>query len=546
MQIIVDNVNLDNTTSRRMLGQIKNTEAGGQKTVLATFIITGDTATEFNQNWAAAQLAFNKKNPRVVLYCDDSATEHTEDISWLDGRHTEVNTSISWDPAYTQTGRSAVCTFTCTAIMTLPAPSAGGGSVANEFKGQEGSIKLVKVYSTGGIKTRIVEAIFQTTYNATAGGTFVITTVSSGTGGAAFTLTGTLPAFKVGQKIKVTGTTNYNGTHEIISISGQTVTVSKPFGSGETGLTASGTIGEATTGEENYTTAEPTLLTDYLLCDNDGSRNTTNGFVFAGKTIRAIDAEGGGVMATLTSTEMLQSDIDGAVPSVREFTCVTTIRKPDAYDPKGGAEPVIYVGKGRITVDRTQLGSTTLSSIYTSAASSIVAEVAAQAGLSAGALRVIGLAQALSRDGMFVEFEVQYTGANVTATSFNTTTQETDQQPIIAHRDSEGYHILQVPPGPPDGSVIKTCTRTGFGDLSLAAFIAPPVQSGFTFVRISTSKMKVKPKLTPAGEEIYEATWSSLFNRYRVRKGGTGSIGGASGSGGTFKNGYVTPSGPDI
>ena len=545
MQIIVDNTNLDNGTSRRMLGQIKNTEAGGQKTVLATFIITGDTATEFNQNWAAAQLAFNKKNPRVVLYCDDTATEQTEEISWLDGRHTEVNTSISWDPAYTQTGRSAVCTFTCTAVMTLPAPSAGGGSVANEFKGQSGSIKLVKVYSTGGIKTRIVEAVFQTTYNATSGGTFTITTVASGTGGAAFTLTGTLPAFKVGQKIKVTGTTNYNGTHEIISISGQVVTVSKPFGSGESGLTASGTIGEATTGEENYTTAEPTLLTDYLLCDADGGRNTTNGYAFSGKTIRAIDAEGGGVMATLTSTEMLQSGVATAVPSAREFTCVTTVRKPEAYDPKGGPEPITYTGKGRITCDRVELGSTNLSSIYTSAAESIKLEVATQGGVAAGALRVVSLAQALSPDGMFVEFEITYTGVNVSAMNFRTTVNETTQQPVIAHRDSEGYHILQVPPGPPDGAVIKTCTRTGFGDQSLAAFIAPPVQSGFTFVQVGTSKVKQRPLTTPAGEEVFEATWSALFNRYRVRKTG-GGIGGASGSGGAYSGGYYVPTGPDV
>jgi hypothetical protein len=550
MQIIVDDVNLDNGSYRRMLGQIKNTNLGGVTSVVNTFIIMGDTPTQLNLRWQEAQAAFNKKNPRVVIFGDDSASTPTEDISWLDGKHTSLETTISWSPDYVQTGYRLICTFVCAAQTSLPSAS-GGGQGGNAFQGQDGGIKLVKVYSTGNVKSRIVEATFVATYDDDKFGPFVLTAVADGGGGysgkAKFTLTGTLPAFKAGQKITVAGTSNYNGVFEVLAITGQDVQTSKPFGAPESPGAATGVIGEAKTGEENFQAALPTLLTDYLLTSSTGGLDVGNGktHTLTGKTVRAINKEGSGVLVTLSSGEQ-QLDLGTAVPSARTFEILVGRTRPETYDAQGGAEPVVYTGKGRVICDKDVLGSGNVSGVFDAAEPSILAEVAAQNNLASSALKLASLSLAMSRDGVWVEFEVSYLSRSVSALKYNVTVTENTTQPLLSHRDADGYHILQIPAGPPDGTVTKTVMRVGFGRINLGIALSPPVQSGFTFVELSRTKIKESPKESLGGEQVFEEVWAAVFGRYRVRRGG-GAIAGAQGSGGAFDgSGYFVPTGPDV
>lgn len=517
MQLKVDEVQLDNGTWRRLVDQfdIRSMPGNGQKTVVCKFIITGDTPTELNTRWKQTRDDFIKTNPRVLVWADSSTTTPTEDISWFDGRHTSIETRVSWDYGHTQTGLSIVCLFICLAQEAQPPSS--DNSRTNQFRGQHGEIVISAAYSAGLISSRVVECQFVSTFQEGFAGPFTLTTVENdGSGKARFVFSGgpNLPTFKIGQKITITGTTNYNGTHEVSAINNTTdkITTTLPFGIAESGLSGTGTLGQPTTGLENYIDAREDILSDYLLVETDGGWNGTEGLALTGETIKQ-DPDGQVVNVTLASSYMV---IDlTAIPSVRAFEMAVSRITPEKYDPVGGNEPTTYAAKGHFIVDKDALGSTAMAGLYALVDASIKSEVERQLGET---VKYVSKKYTSSADFMAVDFELTFLASDVDVFRFNITIQEDEVFNFASHIDADGYDLVQLPPGGAAKTCIVTVERTGYGRIDLSTFLTPPLPGGGTYQMISRTKTYDSQKLTPSGDVIVDEAWSASYRLFRLRR----------------------------
>lgn len=504
-QINVDGIALDNGDWRQILGDLIVGEgADGLRFVGATFIVMGSTPEELNTRWATTKTDFEKMDIRVQAWGDDSATTPSEDIAPFDGKHERTRTRVHWDATKQQTGHRYICTFAAT---TFRLGQGGSGLASPQFTGQVGTIELLRSYNAGRIAARTLRCRFTTSYTATAAGPFTISSVASASGKARFTLVGTMPTFVAGQRMTVSGSTAYNGVHEVLAISGQLVTTNTAYNATDTG---SALIGDPTTGEANYEAARDTLLNDWLKVEDSGAYLADEGLALTGESIRSLDKGGYTVEVTLNA-ERVQVNPASYNANVRKFTCLVNRRDPPAWQNAGGEKPTLYTAQGSFTIDSELLGSNNLLTVYKSMDRAVKDEIQRQTGV---APRVLDLERDLDPNTMTVGFTFVCVSAQVDAIKFKRSESWKFDQKYQAWRKGK-YHQVQTEDGDPDCLVTVTVERTGFSEVDLSQLISPPQQGGFVFLPISWGVSKDDPSETPAGELLYDQGFARVYRRFK-------------------------------
>ena len=540
MQIKVDEKNLDNGTWRKLFGDISivntsnNSDWGSKKVVSCSFKIFGDTPGELNSRWQTTYDDFQLRDPRVLVWADDSATNPTDDIGSGDGQHDNVSTSVSWDGNFQQTSRSLVCNFIC--VADVRSTQSGRIGERGTFEGLEGNIELMTNYNAAGITSRTLRALFVPTFDDAAYGPFTCTDVDSNGGYARFLLTSAPPTYNAaaGQRILLAGTANYDGWLEITGITGNYVTTSRPIIIPETGLTASAYIGAVADGEDNYLAAKSDLLEDYLLVEADGGYNATEGLALTNEAINESIGNKGSVDVTLTADFMTDEFITGT----RAFEIVIGKKEQDAYDRKGGLTTILYTAKGHFTVDADTGPMSTLFNLAQGRIKSIVEN------RTGSTIRTISRNIVLDPQTYTVNFEMTFHSME-NLIAYNLTTTFNDQDLWTSYRDSDGYDLIQEPVNAVKTRAIVTVERSAYSKGDLSSDIGPPL--GGTWKRLSLSKVVDNDKVTINGDIVYHEVWTAVYEKIKVRGGvAQGRSGGASQSTGVFTGGYFGPSGPDV
>lgn len=508
-QIEVDGTPIANGTYRHIVGPIScAVSTGGLKVLACEFIIEGSTPEECATRWATAKAELNKRDPRVIMWVDkENQSTPTEDIRSGDSEHGSVTTRIAFEPMRTQTGYAYACVFTATTEL-IPAQDTTG-TARIPYAGQVGEIEIVTIYNSGAKISRVVRAKFTSTVNKTGYGPFLLNGATVNVGGKAkFILTGTLPTFKDGMTLLLSGTTNYNRPHPVVSISGQNVQTTTDWVSGD----AVGTcyLSQVTTGQENYDAARTSLLADFLKVAQYGAYLATDELALTGESIRELDKDGYTIEVLLSADHM--PDQLSALPSARHFSFSVKRVQPSGWSlDSGESAPITFSAEGSYGVDMDQLGATALGATW----NTIKARIKTVLGTHLGeTVKFVSEEHVLNPSSGTVHFFLVMANESATALDFSFSETWSFKLNYRKWKIKNGKHHAQIEPGPQDCVVTQIVSRKGYNQVNLAAVIPPPGQAGFMFLPIgSADTHSDRVELADgsvAWSQSYSATWDRL------------------------------------
>lgn len=518
VSITIDSVEINGVDGRRLHGQISDTNVGGTiREVGISGLLTGTDVADLQDKWQTAKDVCNTRDKHCVISIDGSASGFLEEFFSGDGKTTGIVTYITGDTSRVGTATTMPFTLFITVTEVIVVPSSGGGSageVVETFDGQVGEWRLMKVFSDARTESRIMTIDFGLLYDPDAFGPFNFTAVASNGGKAEFEfgagdLTGIL--FKVGQKLIVSASVNYDATHTITAISAATnkITTDTVFTSTDTG-TAS--IGEADTPQEVYDAARAGLLT-LLGVGADGTRDTTTGLVLTNETVE----DKGDLLMTVLNAEWVEKSYDD---NIRNYQLsLNTSEIPDWPD-EAGPRPQVLNAIVSFSVDKVQAGTDDVRAMWTTIRAAVLADIAA----SSQATGVVGpIDEGISWDKKAgsVSIKLGFIAKNATVFEFSRVTSTHKELDYVNWKDSEGYDTIQTGPE----SVLKmlsvTVARTGVGIVQLT--ITPPVaESGYTYLSISEDDTVSNPVRRKEIGQVYSQTRSEIFKRFKFRSGASG------------------------
>lgn len=552
-QVEVEGTLLDNGSWRKLIGGIAfvSDDAGSVETLAVEFIIEADTAAQFDARWQETRDAFRLLNPRVKAWVDSSETLPTEDWYIQDGRHLEIHSTITELTERSQTQRKKHCMLTVAAVSQkdFAAGSATSSTSPANLPGLATDLEISRVYMNSERFTIAVSGVFKETVQEASSGPFVVSSVTSQSGKARFTCSGSpsLPTFEAGMAIVVTGTTSYNGVHIVTAVddSADTIDTKTLWQSDETGLTASVTFNTVTTAEENYESARSTILTDILGVASDGAPNATSEMVLVAET-RALDSQRNGLMEfTLAAGPQgfVSSVTDTAGDRIeRGLNFQMQVTKPGTWDESWTSAPLDVAVSGTISVRDTAEDEKELYAWWTdNFLPAIKQEIEARLGVS-GDLVVkgedIGIDYVTKELGFNLMVVAGYNGTLI----YSRKEQKASELQYNIFEDTEGYDHVQRSAGFPRKSVTVVIEWTGEGDPDLTP--SPPSEAGFSFfgpVRIGESESE--PLTLPDGKIVRTRHKEYTYVRIRTKASGGSASGPA--SGGASPSNPVTP-GPSL
>jgi hypothetical protein len=509
-QVEVDGTPIANGTYRHIVGPVAcAVSTGGTKVLSCEFILEGSTPEELATRWATTKSELNKRDPRVVMWIDRAnQSTPTEDMRSGDSEHGPVTTRISFEPMRTQTGYAYACVFLASTTLLTP-QSVANGSPRIPFVGQDGEIDVVKIYNSGAKISRMVRARFTSTINKSGYGPFTLGSTVNVGGKARFTLVGALPAFVDGMTIIFSGTTNYNGPHRVISISGQNVLTDSTWLAND--VAGSCYLSQVTTGQQNYDSARTTLLADFLKVAQYGAYLAAEELAMTGESIRQLDKDGYTIEVMLSAGHMPAQL--SSLPSAREFAYSCKRAKRMRSLESGETPPVTYEVEGQYVVDADQLGSATLQSTWNTVRSNIISSVQAQLGET---VKIATVETSLDPSSMRVSFFMALVSSTATVVDFTYSEVWAFKLNYRAWKIKNGKHHVQVEPGPQECTVSVTATRRGYNSVNMAAVVPTPGQAGFIFLPAGSADARGDREEMDDGSELHSQTFSVIYVRFNT------------------------------
>lgn len=508
-QIEVNGTAVANGSYRHIVGPVScAVSTSGQKILACEFILEGSTPEELATRWAATKAELDLLDPRVVLWIDrTNQTTPTEDIRAGDGLHGSVTTRVAFEPMRTQTGYAYACVFHASTDLLTPQRISGSTSPRVPFKGQASEVDLAVIYNAGARASRVLKCKFTSTVDTSGYGPFTLSTTVNVAGKAKFTLVGALPAFADGMTILLSGTTNYNGPHRVISIVGQNVLTDTNWLAADAAGTAY--LSAVTTGEGNYITARDSLLNDFLLVEDSGAYLGTEGLALTGEAFRQLDKDGYTIEVMLSADYMPAALT--ALPSARQFHFQVKKTIPSEWSMDSGeSAPVAYQVDGSYGVDADVLGATALQSTWNTVKSQVLSAVTSQLGETA---RIVSAETILDPTSMTVRFLLLLANSGATALDFSYSEMWAFNLVYRSWKIKNGKHHVQIEPGPQECTVAITVTRKGFNEVNMASLAPAPSQGGFMFLPTGSGDGRSDRLTTAAGETLYVQSYSITYAR---------------------------------
>lgn len=548
MQVVVDGINLDRTSEGsagerwRFLTGTFGDDAGqdNRRVLVAEFRIEAADSHTLQLRKEQTRRDFTKTNCRVTFTLDDDATSFFADVAPNDGEHTDVWTTIGTAPGHEQTGHAAYMRLYVVAGIT-PRNAGGAPGSVETFQGLLGNLRKTTTYSAARTKLISVLATFVATFDDDGGGTFTNDSVADVGGKAVFHVTTAPPTFSAGMRLKVTTNVsghNYTGIHLVtaINVGAKTITTDTAYAGTGAGAAQLGTI---TTGKDNYIAARADLLTDYLLCEDDGAIDPATGMGLTTEVPE--DSDPTGMQYGIILQSGFSDPILANVPEARLVTLRLGQEEPSKWNTKFGPKPLYIIAEGSISVDMEALNGSLFQVWERVAKADVEAAITDETGEAP--LKPLVPVFRSNRTSGVLEFTVRYQARNQTTLEASYTESDQQEDDAISIRTVTGKDYVQRPPGLPPKSAVRGVTRVGIGKVNLRTYInAPGGEFGATYRESKPAQTAEGPFSTPFGDNVWVQTLTIGY----VRETLEGGAGGAGGSGQAFIDGYMTPTGPDV
>lgn len=525
--IYVDTKVLDNGTWRRIVGGVaRSMEPNGESETLAVeFIVQGSTKAEFITRIQSTEADFVKTGARIQFFTD-TAESPLYDWSPADAAHPSTMTSVEWVQEESHTVYSARLRFYASAAR-YPATGAGGGAGPNNYfvyTGQTSEIRLTEEYNEDGTLTISASGHFAPTA-ANSGAPMTLTAVSTSSGFAKFTVTGTMPTYATGMRIIVAGTVAYNGTHIVSAISGQNFISKTLFGAGETPGAATVQVQSLTSGETNYLAARSTILQTYLGTGANGVPSGSTNRVLLHENLIHDGPEGNEVDFILTAGPqpyIPTALVDGGGANVtRGFDFQLAVSEPETWFSEAGPKPKLIAATGTFNVDKQVVSSTKLYSWYLASKDGFAARVAAEATVSSSGLKLMATVVGIDYTLNCVKFSNVYRSNWTGVVDYSREYSYNERLDYSGWSDADGYDVAQRPNRAVPKTCVVTTMRLGEGEADLTP--PAPAESGYTYVEVAKDLQKKGPFITEFSNNVFFQHDVRTFVRFRFKAGGASS-----------------------
>jgi hypothetical protein len=528
-QIELDGKLLDNGSWRRIVDEINIVNSLDQSTTVAcTFILTGTTKSDLNDNWNSTKTDFNKVNGRVTLRFSNDTSNYTEDISANDGKHLDCITIVTKEA--TAAPLSLKCTFICSAAGIPQYGSLGpGGAGTAQFAGQQGQFKKSVAFNSSEQKTIIVSGRFGLTFNPNAVASNVITTAADAGGYLKLTVTTAPPTFVQGMRVTVAGLSPYNGTHIIsaIDVGAKTITTTALWTGSATLSTPTAVIGTVVTGQANYDAVESTLYSSWLTVGTAGKRDDTTGMVLISKGLEYPNNDET-IVDFVLEAHYQPRKITAINDNQRGFSLNVSTSFPESWNELAGPMPTFVNCTGSINLldgeDLKQSFGTALGEIESTVAS--ISET--------DSLAMISQKVAYDEHNATIGFSILYRADGNDIIEFKRLDTEKINQKLIAWQDADGNDYLQRPNGLPEAFYTISIQRIGAGKANLEPR-KPIPPGGGEYIEIGRNRTEEGPFETQWTSGVYDQTLNITYQRFKL--GSSGGGGGGSVSGPVFTGG---------
>ena len=522
--VYIDGKALDNGSWRRIIGPPSHTmEVSGEaEMIFVQFIVQADTKANLITRVQSTEADFIKTGIRCQLFTD-TAESPLYDWTPNDGSHEQVFSAVEWVPDESQNSYAIVMSLSVTASRYPRTGAAGNGADnAFPFTGQTTNIRITREYADDGTMSVSASGHFAATI-ANSGSPFTLTDIEASGLYAKFKVTGTMPTFANGMRIVVTGSTAYNGTHLVSSISGQYFITKTFYTSTETGLSGSVQVQATTSGMTNYTTARSTICQDYLGTGANGVPTTTNYRVLLSEHTVDSDENGNGIDFILCAGPQNHIDTNMANAGInvtRGFDFQLGFSEPSEWFPEAGPKPKLISATGTFSVDKNSAGDGELWNWYVVSKPAFATRVAAEAQAAVGGMKLISSMTTIDYTLNVVRFTHIYR-TNWTGTlEYKREYAESTKLDFTAWSDADGYDVAQRPNRAVPKTIVITTTRLGVGKADLTP--PTPTEGGYTYIEVSKDVQNIGPVQTEFSDDVWSQHDVRAFVRFRFKGGGAG------------------------
>lgn len=482
--IIVGGVNLVNTWRKTTTGIVVVRDSlGVAKVAGVEFVIEADTEAQLSDRLDATMREFNKRNVEMKGF---RSTEADVIFHWYsgDGETQDIQCVVTMLPQM-ETKNSYYMYLEITANLVLNVPP-GGGTLrpTDEIEGLVGqNVQVVEVHEAGETTTISASGAFQTILADEDLGPFTITQIIDDTAGGtsyirvqlATTPTGVI----VGDYATLTGTTTYNGQHEVVDVDGNDLVLNYPYIIDDT---SGGTcnVGEIKLARALLDAAKPAIMTLMGV----GSNNLT-------LTHRTINDLGDGVAEfnfVAQEQDFVPGGIgDGDTQLVRAIQMRIAeqshqgLELNSAVNSFGAADYGVMVAEGQVVLNRDSASFVDdLETLWTSTIrADILTRIVARTGASSITVTFEDISIDITTPAInFTITAVDSNFNNALVLEYNRSQSVVDEPWIYSK--GNGLHGIQFEAAPPIATLVRVVVRVGVAQVDLST-LAAPTEAGYSF-----------------------------------------------------------------
>lgn len=511
VSVKIDGVEVNGVDGRRLHGQITDSRSALElREIVVAGLITGSTVTDLQTKWETAKSVCNTINKSAQVSIDSAATNFLEEFFLSDGKTTKIETYISGDISRIGTATTMPFVLFIRVSEYVATPTGGNAGVTPRYQGQVGDWRLMTIYNEARVESRVLTISFATLFDDDAYGPFTISSVEDVGGKARFVVTTAPPAYTVGMKLFVSGSTLYNQTHVVtaVDVGNKKVTVDTAYAGNDTGTAL---IGEATSPQDVYDTARATLLTDVLGVGTDGTRDSTTGLVLSNETVEVQND----IVNVVLNAEWTEKSYDADVRNLS--IAVQRVELPDWPSVNAGPAPVSLGAVVTFSVDKDQAATDNPYPMWATIRASVIADILAAVNDS-DAVGPIDEAVSYDKKAGVVAVNLSFLAKNTSIFSYSVVTTVHEELDYVSWKDSEGYDYIQHGAEPLTKIVAITVTRVATNTSSLD--VPPPEESGYRYLIISTEQGDQTPIERKGVGTVWTQSKTTVWKRFKLRSGG--------------------------
>jgi hypothetical protein len=508
-------VKLHGVDGRTMVGpvQVERTSLGGQITIE---VIVSGLPSELAGRWDALKEAFTASDGRAKVWMLEDQDPLEDLFPGSGGVVITTACSVTMSArAHSKRGIAATVVFEWSEDLDVVSGSLNPDDPdQTRFEGQVGGSRTTTFYSAGRVVSKALQITLAPRYQDSAVANLTIIAVAGRPNDMIFVeIAEPLPdsAPPQGMRISISGTTNYNGTYEIVEIEPGGVVVDIPFTGTETG---NANLGYTKQPAELYNEQRDEILA-FLGVGEDGKRNETTGLTLAGESVQ-------NDIHNLTVTLQAEWVYLGIDDAIRTYQTSFGSQEVPEWSSEMGEKPVIVSSITHISVNLDEI-DVGLREYWLTIKDRVVQDVKNQ--YNGPIFGPFDVQPVFDLKAASIAVTMEFVAENADVRSFSRSENWSYDREYLVDKDWAGDHYFQEAPGPWSCVVAVTVTQESRDDRPVV--ITPPTQAGFTFMDISLSLARGTPRQVRNVGEYIQVTETKSYLRLRLRTPGSARVRGA-------------------